>query len=1429
MAITAGELSIILSAKNEMSKVLKDAQGDMAETQKAGVNLGKMLGGALAGGAVLAVGATVAVGKALYDAGQAAAAEEVGIAKLGAAVKATGADWGTASAAIETYLTKELARTALDDGEGREAISRLTTITGDYSKSLGLMGLAQDLAAAKGIDLSSAAEIVGRVSAGNTGILSRYGIVLKEGATAQEALAQMQKQFGGQAEAYGNTYAGAQQKMQVAMGNLKETIGGAVLPIMTALATKLSELAVKALPILEQGIAKIGPVFDTVMGVLRDQVFPVLADLWDWFVDWLPGAISTYGGYLDNVLMPVLRFLWSFLTDTLIPSFRLVAAWLGEHLPGAIQTLKGFWENTLLPAIKAVWAFIQDPFIPTMSDVVKWLSDNIPKAIETLKGFWENTLLPAIKAVWAFIQDPLIPIFEKVVGWLQDNIPTAISTLAGFWENTLKTAIETVWKFINDPLIPLFEKLWDWLETTIPAAIQTLTDFWTNTLLPAITDVWKFINDPLMPLFKTLADFFDAAFTLAVTAMAGLWQNVLEPAIKGVWKVIDEKVMPVLRDVAEFLGGKLSDAFNTIKDKVLGPAQEKFEKVGGAIGGISGAIDGVIGWLGTMADKLSNIHLPDWLTPGSPTPFEIGLLGIADALQQVVPWMRGLDKAIPDSADLGDSASGFAKLAQSIASLVGSFSGILTGIPGMHKGAAGVKSLFGGNNLDELLGEYFSLELIPLLKELHRVFKYELPKLLDESFTASMEMWARRLKAIADILNLDFLDGVIAFRRAAKRIKASMGGQNLDELLGEYLSLELVPALKEIHRVFKYELPKLMDSSFTESMEMWSKRLGSIASILNLDFIDGIIEFRKAGKRLKTEMGGTNLDELIGEYISLELIPVLKALHRAFKYELPKLLDESINKSMQLWANRMSSIAGILEDAVKASQLVFDAAKGFTKWAGWGLENIRDAIVEQILPVVRGIHAAFKNLPLLSDTEVIAESLEIWAKRYAAIGGILQSAVGASASVFDAAEGFKKWAGWGLETIRDAIVEQLFPVIRGIHAAFKNLPILSETEVISESLEIWAKRYGSIAGILGSAVSASAAVFEAATGFSKWAGWTIENIRDAIIEQIMPVIRGIHAAMKTLPTLVPEETISASMEIWSKRMGAALGIIQSTINIAALDLKNYRAPDLVVIRKLAQDAQDVVEEVSGVASSMYTTAEEMAPKVAMLETVSGMVGKVKSILTDTIDVAKGLSEMSWREVKQNQVDSFTRNLANIVNWLTDSESGITAIANLSGLTAYESAVNALGRIITEVVEAVREVMTLPAVWDNRLMAISSGMAKFFADIATAVTTHGQTVYLAMLNMGADAASAFEVGFAGMTMQNIWSSIVSGASAVLNDGVFRQLGQRNAMAYKAGWAAAGVPYPGGNSQTTNNSYTLNVQTTQPAVNVVSSFGMLEAMA
>ena len=175
---------------------------------------------------VAGVGAAGAVFKTLKDAAGAAAEEEQGVVRLGQAVKATGADWDAASEKIEAYIAKQTQRAALDDGEARDSLAQLTAMTGDYQQALELLPLTMDMARGAGMNMAQAGMIVGRVAAGNTSILTRYGLAVEEGATAQEALASLQARYAGQAEAYGNTMAGAQDRWRIAIGNLQETIGG---------------------------------------------------------------------------------------------------------------------------------------------------------------------------------------------------------------------------------------------------------------------------------------------------------------------------------------------------------------------------------------------------------------------------------------------------------------------------------------------------------------------------------------------------------------------------------------------------------------------------------------------------------------------------------------------------------------------------------------------------------------------------------------------------------------------------------------------------------------------------------------------------------------------------------------------------------------------------------------------------------------------------------------------------------------------------------------------------------------------------------------------------------------------------------------------------------------------------------------------------
>jgi hypothetical protein len=245
---------------------------------------------------------------------------------------------------------------------------------------------------------------------------------------------------------------------------------------------------------------------------------------------------------------------------------------------------------------------------------------------DTITNIWEQNIKPALQALGE---------------WLSVAIPAAIQVLSEFWTNTLLPALQTFWVFVQDVVFPILQALWDWLSVAIPAALQTLSAFWTGTLLPAIQAVWAFIQDNLFPLFEAIGKFIGAVFNLYLRIMAGLWQNVVLPVLKEIWGFLDANIFPIFRAIGSYIGETFQPILEGLSSFLSGSLAPAF-------GGIVSAIQAAVDWLTQMATIISGLQLPAWLTPGSPTPWEIGLLGINDAMKELnnqLPTMaKNLDR-----------------------------------------------------------------------------------------------------------------------------------------------------------------------------------------------------------------------------------------------------------------------------------------------------------------------------------------------------------------------------------------------------------------------------------------------------------------------------------------------------------------------------------------------------------------------------------------------------------------------------------------------------------------------------------------------------------------------------------------------------------------------------------------------------------------
>jgi len=202
---------------------------------KSGLNSG-MVGSFGKGGAAIAGAGLFAVGlKKVINASKEA---EVVLGQTSVAVSQAGISWQQNAATIDAAATRISKASAFDDEAVLQSFQVFVRGQKDVGKSLELAALAADVARGRYTDLESATQLVNKAAMGQIGALRRAGIQIDKNATSTQALATLQAAYGGAAVRYANSAAGAQDKLNVSLENLSETLGSAVLPYFTELVSQ---------------------------------------------------------------------------------------------------------------------------------------------------------------------------------------------------------------------------------------------------------------------------------------------------------------------------------------------------------------------------------------------------------------------------------------------------------------------------------------------------------------------------------------------------------------------------------------------------------------------------------------------------------------------------------------------------------------------------------------------------------------------------------------------------------------------------------------------------------------------------------------------------------------------------------------------------------------------------------------------------------------------------------------------------------------------------------------------------------------------------------------------------------------------------------------------------------------------------------------
>jgi hypothetical protein len=195
-----------------------------------------------------ALGASAAAaGAVLFKAAQAAAQDQAAQVQLASSIKASTTASDLQIKGVEEYIDKTQRAAGVADDELRPALGRLVRATGDVTKAQDLLNLSLDLSASTGKSVESVAQALAKAQEGSYGALSKLGVgydaATLKAAGFEKVQGMLEERFGGSAAEKAKTYEGVMARLKITLGELQESIGAKVLPILTELGDSAVRIA----------------------------------------------------------------------------------------------------------------------------------------------------------------------------------------------------------------------------------------------------------------------------------------------------------------------------------------------------------------------------------------------------------------------------------------------------------------------------------------------------------------------------------------------------------------------------------------------------------------------------------------------------------------------------------------------------------------------------------------------------------------------------------------------------------------------------------------------------------------------------------------------------------------------------------------------------------------------------------------------------------------------------------------------------------------------------------------------------------------------------------------------------------------------------------------------------------------------------------
>jgi len=511
----SGPIGGIAKSLGNLDGASKVAQQGFGGLQKAvGVGLKAGLGAAIAGVTGLGAGLASAV-SAGSDVEEMMGKFSVVFANTGDLVTSQLDDFGRA-VGRNKYELREMAATF---GDTLKPMGFAEEDAADLSVTLSKLAI--DLGSFNNMDSDEALRRLQGTLIGSHENALAFGVVINENTLKAEMLAQGWSELTGAeleaakvqarinllmkgtTDAQGDaartseSWANQMRGLQSVIQETQAEIGTKLLPVLTPLLAKFSDMASQYAPALIDGFAGIldkvvvfaealltwdtsAVPFLATLENIATQVMAVIQPIWD--------AVSSFVGWQD-VLIAVGVVVASIVIPALAGIIAAAAPVIavGVALVASVALIRKAWENDWGGIRTALTSWWDGTGKPIFEQLKTWLATNLPKALSTLKEWWDSKLLPAIRVVWSFIENNVIPIMAALADVWLAGVKVQLTLLGAAWENILKPALQALWSFITTYVAPALSSMVGGVEG-ISSAVSTAVG-WLDRLTGWLTRV----------------------------------------------------------------------------------------------------------------------------------------------------------------------------------------------------------------------------------------------------------------------------------------------------------------------------------------------------------------------------------------------------------------------------------------------------------------------------------------------------------------------------------------------------------------------------------------------------------------------------------------------------------------------------------------------------------------------------------------------------------------------------------------------------------------------------------------------------------------------------------------------------------------------------------------------------------------------------